>query len=59
MSTQLYTTFNPERMKQLIDEHMKDIEAEIPKHLVRWEGTTSTYGNAMPSETYWRRQVGI
>ena len=58
LNGQLYTTFNPFRMKQLIDEHMSDIETEIPSHLARWEGTTSDYGNAIPSEDYWKRQVG-
>ena len=58
LNAQLFTTFHPGRMNQLIDEHMKDIEAEIPSHISRWEGTTSTYGNAIPSEDYWRRQVG-
>ena len=58
LNGQLYTTFNPLRMRQLIDEHMSDIETEIPLHLARWEGTTSNYGNAIPSEDYWRRQVG-
>ena len=58
LSCQLFTTFHPDRMKELIDGHKTDIEAEIPKHIARWEGTTSDYGNAMPSEDYWRRQVG-
>lgn len=57
LNGQLFTSFNPERMKALIEEHMEDIEAEIPEHIARWEGRTSAYGNAMPSEGYWRRQV--
>ncbi len=57
LSSQLFTTFHPERMNQLIDGHSSDIEAEIPAHIARWEGATSSYGNAIPSEDYWWRQV--
>lgn len=57
LASQLFTTFNAERMKSLIDEHEAIIEDEIPGHIERWYGTTSSYGNAMPSETYWREQV--
>ena len=58
LAGQLYTSFNPERMKMLIDEHMLEIEAEIPGHISRWEGTTSSYGNAIPSVEYWRNEIG-
>jgi hypothetical protein len=58
LASQLYTSFHPGRMKILIDGHMKDIEAEIPIHISRWEGTTSSYGNAMPSVEYWRNEIG-
>lgn len=57
MASQLFTSFHPERMKGLIQEHKLAIEAEIPRHIRRWEGTTSSYGNAMDSEAYWHRQV--
>lgn len=53
----LYTSFHPERMKQLIDEHAGDIEAEMPVHIERWLGTTSSYGNAIPSLSYWRNKI--
>ncbi len=39
LNAQLFTSFNPVRMNALILEHMEDIEAEIPKHIARWEGT--------------------
>jgi hypothetical protein len=57
LSSQLFTTFHPDRMGKLIDEHARDIDAEIPRHIDRWEGTTSSYGNAIPSEQYWRDEV--
>ncbi|MFO7670411.1 MAG: CotH kinase family protein [Bacteroidales bacterium] len=59
LSSHLFTTFHPDRMNRLIDGHSSDIQAEIPAHIARWEGTTSTYGNAIPSEVYWWRQVGM
>lgn len=59
LSSHLYTSYYPERMKALIDEHMEDIEAEIPAHISRWEGTSSSYGNPIPSEELWRIRAGF
>ena len=44
-------------MKKLIDQHKRTIENEIPYHVSRWLGTTSNYGNAMPTVDYWYQQV--
>nr|MDA3821962.1 lamin tail domain-containing protein [Bacteroidales bacterium] len=57
LSAQMFTSFNEQRMLELIDEHAQTIEMEIPMHIQRWKGTTSSYGNAMPSESYWRNHV--
>lgn len=57
LANHLYTTFNPIRMNQRIDYHQQLIEAEIPNHVARWLGTTSSYGNAMASVDYWYTQV--
>lgn len=57
IANQLFTTFNPITMRAQIDEHQKDIEAMIPAHVARWLGTTSSYGNAMPSVEYWYDEV--
>ncbi len=57
LSAQLYTSFHPQRMNQLIDEHAALIEAEMSRHIQRWEGATSSYGDAIPSEQYWRDEV--
>ncbi|MFC2089544.1 lamin tail domain-containing protein [Bacteroidota bacterium] len=57
LSAQLFATFNSKRMKGLIDKHAQDITQEIPRHIQRWEGTTSSYGNAIPSVAYWENEV--
>ena len=53
----LFTTFNPERMNGIIDGFAKNIETEIPGHIERWKGTSSSYGNPIPSVTSWQGQV--
>jgi hypothetical protein len=57
MADHLYTTFNPQRMKKIIDEHKQAIEQEMPAHIERWLGTTSSWGNAIPSLEYWYQEV--
>jgi hypothetical protein len=57
LATHLFTTFSPERMTGLIDQHESAIESEVPRHIDRWYGTTSDYGDAMPSMEYWRNEV--
>ena len=29
----------------------------MPRHIARWQGRTSSYGNALPSLAYWRTEV--
>ena len=53
----LYTTFDPQRINQLIDQHKEVIELEVAQHVERWKGTTSAYGNAIPSVAFWNDQV--
>ncbi len=57
LASQLFTSYNPDRMLALIEEHYNDIVNEIPAHIERWQGTTSSYGNALPSITYWENEV--
>jgi hypothetical protein len=57
LANHLYTTYNSLRMDKRIDYHKKLIEAEIPNHVARWLGTTSSYGDAMPSVEYWYNEV--
>jgi hypothetical protein len=57
LADHLYTTYNPGRMVPRIYQHAADIEAEMPRHIARWLGRTSSYGNALPSLAYWRTEV--
>lgn len=57
LANQLYTTFNPITMVKQIDQHQADIEPVIAQHVARWLGTTSSYGDAMPSVSYWYDEV--
>lgn len=57
LADHLYTTFNPQRMLKRIDYHQQLISAEIPNHVERWLGTTSSYGDAIPSVETWYREV--
>ncbi len=57
LADQLYTSFNYERVSQLVNEHQTWIENEIPYHIDRWQGTTSSYGDAIPSVDYWYQEV--
>jgi hypothetical protein len=58
LADHLFTTFNPARIKKLIDDNRQLIEKEMPYHIARWLGTTSSYGDAIPSMDYWYEQVG-
>lgn len=53
----LYTTFHPTRVIEHINQKEAAIEMEMPTQIERWEGTTSGYGNAIPSFDYWRNEV--
>ncbi|MCR5179617.1 MAG: lamin tail domain-containing protein [Bacteroidaceae bacterium] len=57
MADQLFTTFNADEICRQIDEHQADIEPIIRQHVERWQGTTSDYGDALPSVDYWRDEV--
>ncbi|MFA9389687.1 MAG: lamin tail domain-containing protein [Prolixibacteraceae bacterium] len=57
----LFTTFNSDRMLAEIDDHANLIEADIPNHVKRWEGTSGT-GNyssikAISSVNAWLSKV--
>lgn len=61
LSDLMFTTFNPQRMIQEIDDHKKSIEAEMPNHIERWQGTSGT-GNyssikAISSIDFWHAEV--
>jgi hypothetical protein len=57
LAAHLYTSFHPDRMDTLIAERKAAIAAEMPSHIARWEGTTSDYGDAIPSYSYWEDAI--
>lgn len=57
LADHLFTTFDPERVKTIIDQFSGNIETEIPKHIERWKGTSSNYGNPIPNFEYWKSEV--
>ncbi|HRZ97404.1 MAG TPA: CotH kinase family protein [Paludibacter sp.] len=59
LADHLYTSFNPKRMINLMEKHRLEIAPEMPKHIARWLGTTSSYGNAMSSVQFWEDQLAI
>lgn len=57
LADQLYTTFNPIRMSAYIDSFAQNIREELPKHILRWQGTSSSYGNPIASMVYWENRL--
>lgn len=53
----LYVTFHPERVTEQIMERKAAIQREIAYHVERWAGTTSSYGNGIPSVNFWENEV--
>ncbi len=57
LADHLFTTFNYQRYSKLIHENADLIRNEIPKHIARWEGTTSSYGNPISSVYNWENKM--
>jgi hypothetical protein len=57
LADQLYTSYDPGRMMMLIDKQKQAIESELPKHVERWKGRTSSYGDALSSVDDWSNAV--
>jgi len=53
----LYTTFHTDRVISIIEKHRDLIDQEIPYHSDRWAGISSSYGNGLPSVSYWEGEV--
>ncbi len=53
----LYVTFHPLTISRRVDFHANLIRKEMPWHVARWLGTTSSYGNAIPSVAVWEVKV--
>ncbi len=56
-TTHLYTTYHPTRVINKINEYANYIAPNIPNHVDKWAGTTSVYGNGLPSVSYWEEEV--
>ena len=57
LADQLFTTYNANEICRQIDAHAADIAPLMEQHVARWLGTTSSYGDAMPSVAYWHNEV--
>lgn len=53
----IYTTFHPRRVNQVIDEFVTPMIPEIPYHVERWTGTTSDYGDGIPTVEFWEDEI--
>lgn len=53
----LYITYNPASIAKRVDMHANWIRREMPNQVTRWLGTTSSYGNAIPSVDFWENEV--
>ncbi|MFB6319912.1 CotH kinase family protein [Saccharicrinis sp. FJH54] len=57
LADQFFTSFNQARVNRIIDEFKSRISDEVPDHIIRWQGTTSDYGDPIPSFSYWENEV--
>ncbi len=53
----VYTTFHPIRVNQKIDQFVAPIIPEIAYHVARWSGTTSSYGDGIPTVDFWEQEI--
>ena len=53
----LYITYNPVTINRRVDKHADWIRKEVPYHVARWAGTTSSYGNGIPTVAFWENEV--
>ncbi len=53
----LYVTYNPRSIQKQVDKHADWIRNEMPYHVARWAGTSSSYGNGIPSVNFWENEV--
>ncbi|MFZ1678756.1 MAG: CotH kinase family protein, partial [Saprospiraceae bacterium] len=53
----LYVTYNPVTINKRVDLHANWIRPEMPRQVARWQGTTSSYGDAIPSIAFWENEV--
>ena len=57
MTDHLHTSFHPERVNGIIDDWSTRISEEVPHHVERWSGTSSSYGDGIESVEFWEDEV--
>lgn len=57
ITSHLYTTFHPMRVVDNIEKYANRLSPNIQNHVDVWAGTTSSYGNGLPSVEYWEGEV--
>ena len=53
----LHTSFHPVRVHGLVNEWAAYIAPEVPYHVERWTGTTSSYGDGIPTVEFWENEI--
>ncbi len=53
----LFVTYNRQSIQQKVNDHYKLIANEMPYQIARWAGTTSSYGDAIPTLVFWQNEV--
>jgi hypothetical protein len=53
----LFVTWNPQWVNPRIDQHAAWVRNEIPYHVGEWAGTSSSYGDGIPSVQFWENEV--
>ena len=53
----LHTSFHPDQVNTQLDRFVDRIDEEIPYHVGRWSGTTSSYGDGISSVGYWEDEI--
>ena len=53
----LHTSFHPARVTSVIDEWAGYIAPELPYHVERWTGTTSSYGDGIETVEFWEEEI--
>ena len=57
LADHLFTSFDPARVITIIDAFKAKIQDEVPHHIQRWQGTSSSYGDPISSVEYWNNEV--
>jgi parallel beta-helix repeat protein len=53
----LYVSYHPVTIENKINYFANLIRSEMPYQIARWKGTTSSYGDAIPTLEFWENEV--